>query len=116
METRKLGQTDMDVTVLSYGASSLGQEFRSVDLNEALRSVYVAIERGIEVGFHAEDLAEQVVLVLGPHQVEPLDGRLHAVFVRSEVAHGLIELEHLDQRVEVHVDGIGTLRNGVRDE
>lgn len=37
----------MELTTLSFGASSLGQEFRSVDLNEALRSVHVAIERGM---------------------------------------------------------------------
>ena len=47
MQTRRLGRTDMDVTVLGYGASSLGQEFRPVDLGEALRSVRVAIDRGM---------------------------------------------------------------------
>ncbi len=33
--------------VLSFGASSLGQEFRSIDLNEALQSVKVALELGM---------------------------------------------------------------------
>jgi aryl-alcohol dehydrogenase-like predicted oxidoreductase len=33
--------------VLSFGASSLGQEFRQVDLNEALRSVHVALDLGM---------------------------------------------------------------------
>lgn len=47
MEKRKLGNTDMELTTLSFGASSLGAEFRSVDLNEAFRSVHVAIERGM---------------------------------------------------------------------
>ena len=47
MEKRTLGNTGMDLTTLSFGASSLGQEFRSVDLNEAFRSVHVAIERGM---------------------------------------------------------------------
>lgn len=47
MERRPLGQTGIELTKLSFGASSLGQEFRSVDLNEALRSVHVAIERGM---------------------------------------------------------------------
>ena len=37
----------MQLSLLSFGASSLGQEFRSVDLGEALRSVHVAIERGM---------------------------------------------------------------------
>ncbi|MEP3478959.1 MAG: aldo/keto reductase [Fuerstiella sp.] len=47
MEKRALGKTGLDLTTLSFGASSLGQEFRSVDLNEAFRSVHVAIERGM---------------------------------------------------------------------
>ncbi|MBA3316306.1 MAG: aldo/keto reductase [Planctomycetota bacterium] len=47
METRRLGQTDIDVSVLSFGASSLGQEFRAVDLGEALKSVRVALDNGM---------------------------------------------------------------------
>ena len=47
MEKRSLGNTGMELTTLSFGASSLGQEFRGVDLDEAFRSVHVAIERGI---------------------------------------------------------------------
>lgn len=47
MEKRKLGETDLELTTLSFGASSLGQEFRNVDLAEALRSVRVALECGM---------------------------------------------------------------------
>ncbi len=47
METRRLGKTDLDVTALSFGASSLGAEFRSVDIGEALKAVHVAIDRGM---------------------------------------------------------------------
>ncbi len=47
MEKRRLGRTDIDVSVLSFGASSLGQEFRSVDLGEALKSVRVALDVGM---------------------------------------------------------------------
>jgi len=47
MEKRLLGNTGIELTKLSFGASSLGQEFRHVDLNEAFRSVHVAIERGM---------------------------------------------------------------------
>ncbi len=47
METRALGKTKLNLTVLSYGASSLGAEFRNVDLAEALRSVQVAIDSGM---------------------------------------------------------------------
>ena len=47
MEMRTLGQTGLKLAQLSFGASSLGQEFRSVDLNEALRSVRLALELGM---------------------------------------------------------------------
>ena len=47
METRPLGQTGLKLPVLSFGASSLGQEFRQVDLSEALRSVRVALDLGM---------------------------------------------------------------------
>ena len=47
MEYRPLGKTGLSVPVLSFGASSLGAEFRPVDLNEALRSVHVALDLGM---------------------------------------------------------------------
>ncbi|MBT4692247.1 MAG: aldo/keto reductase [Planctomycetaceae bacterium] len=47
MKHRHLGNTDMDLSVVSYGASSLGAEFRSVDVDEALAAVPAAIECGM---------------------------------------------------------------------
>src|SRR5436305_192730 len=47
MHTRPLGNTGLNLPVLSFGASSLGQEFRQVDLNEALRCVQVALDLGM---------------------------------------------------------------------
>jgi aryl-alcohol dehydrogenase-like predicted oxidoreductase len=47
MKFRPLGKTGLQLPWLSYGASSLGQEFRPIDLNEALRSVHVALELGL---------------------------------------------------------------------
>src|SRR5437867_321359 len=47
MEHRPLGNTGLSVPILSFGASSLGQEFRPVDVNEALRSVHVALDCGM---------------------------------------------------------------------
>src|SRR5919107_3157158 len=47
MQHRTLGNTGLSVPVLSFGASSLGQEFRQVDLGEALRSVRVALDLGM---------------------------------------------------------------------
>jgi L-galactose dehydrogenase len=47
MQQRPLGRTGMQLSWLSYGASSLGQEFRAVDLNEAIRSVHTALDLGM---------------------------------------------------------------------
>ncbi len=47
MKFRPLGRTGLQLSQLSYGASSLGQEFRPIDLNEALRSVQVALDLGM---------------------------------------------------------------------
>jgi aryl-alcohol dehydrogenase-like predicted oxidoreductase len=47
MEHRLLGNTGLRLPVLSFGASSLGAEFREVDLNEALTSVRAALDLGM---------------------------------------------------------------------
>ena len=47
MERRPLGKTGLHLPVLSFGASPLGQEFRRVTLDEALRSVRVALDCGL---------------------------------------------------------------------
>lgn len=47
MHYRKLGQTNLNVSVLSFGASSLGDAFRKTDEGEAIRTVHVALDHGI---------------------------------------------------------------------
>lgn len=49
MEKRKLGKTGLELTVLGFGASSMGAEFRSIDLQEAISSVHVALECGMNL-------------------------------------------------------------------
>ncbi len=44
---RILGKTGLSLPILGFGASSLGQEFRSVRIDEALRSVQVALDCGM---------------------------------------------------------------------
>ncbi|SFI27444.1 aldo/keto reductase [Planctomicrobium piriforme] len=47
MQHRPLGQTGLELPILGFGASSLGQEFRDVDLGEALASVQTALDCGM---------------------------------------------------------------------
>lgn len=47
MEYREIGKTGMKVSQLSFGASSLGGVFRSVDEGSAVEAVYAAVDGGI---------------------------------------------------------------------
>lgn len=47
MEYRKLGNTGMEVSVLSFGASSLGAVFHDVTLDDCIETVHAALEGGI---------------------------------------------------------------------
>ncbi len=47
MKNNRLGKTNIDVSALSFGASSLGGVFHDVDENEAIATVKAALEAGI---------------------------------------------------------------------
>jgi aryl-alcohol dehydrogenase-like predicted oxidoreductase len=64
---RPLGKTGMHLSWLSFGASSLGAEFRAIDLGEAMRAVRVALDLGMNFidtsPFYGRGLSE---CLLGP--------------------------------------------------
>ena len=47
MKTRILGKSGIELPILSFGASSLGAEFRAITLDEAMQSTRTAIELGM---------------------------------------------------------------------
>jgi L-galactose dehydrogenase len=47
MKTRPLGNTGIDLPILSFGASSLGAEFRSITLDDAMLSTRTALDLGM---------------------------------------------------------------------
>ena len=47
MKRRRLGQTGLEVSVLSFGASSLGGVFRDISEADGIRAVQVAVDNGI---------------------------------------------------------------------
>ncbi|NMO95833.1 aldo/keto reductase [Paenibacillus lemnae] len=49
MKYRTLGNTGMDVSALSFGASSLGSVFRETDESESIRTVHEALDAGINL-------------------------------------------------------------------
>jgi L-galactose dehydrogenase len=49
MKYRKLGKTGLDVSILSFGASSLGSVFRDIDEEEGIRTVHTAVDMGMNL-------------------------------------------------------------------
>lgn len=49
MKYRKLGKTGLEVSALSFGASSLGSVFRETDDAESVRTVHTAVDMGINL-------------------------------------------------------------------
>jgi L-galactose dehydrogenase len=47
MEYRELGKTGVKVSALSFGASSLGGVFHEINENDAIRTVHVALDLGV---------------------------------------------------------------------
>jgi L-galactose dehydrogenase len=47
MQTRPLGRTGLQVSILSFGASSLGGVFRDTDDSESIRAVHTSLDLGI---------------------------------------------------------------------
>ena len=62
MDYRKLGKTDMNVSLLSFGASPLGNVFDETNEEEGFRAVHAAIDHGINffdvAPFYGDTLAE----------------------------------------------------------
>ena len=63
MEYRQLGKTDLNVSILGYGASPLGNEFGEIEVAEGHRAVDFAIENGINyfdvAPYYGRKLAEE---------------------------------------------------------
>jgi L-galactose dehydrogenase len=63
MDYRQLGKTDLNVSLLSFGASPLGNVFNDVSEAESIRAVHTAIDHGINffdvAPFYGDTLAEQ---------------------------------------------------------
>lgn len=49
MEYRQLGNTGLEVSILSYGASSLGSVFRDINEKEGMKTVHEAINQGVNL-------------------------------------------------------------------
>jgi L-galactose dehydrogenase len=115
MKTRTLGSTGLQVPILSFGASSLGQEFRAVTLDEALGSVRAALDCGLNLidtsPFYGRGMSEVLLGValqgvprrdyllctkLGRYSLEHFDFSAQRVAESVDVSLHRLRTDHLD--------------------
>jgi L-galactose dehydrogenase len=112
---RPLGGTGLQLPVLSFGASSLGQEFRPVNLEEALESVRTALELGMNFidtsPFYGRGMSEVLLGIvlreiprdrflmgtkLGRYDLQHFDFSARRVVESVDVSLHRMKLEYLD--------------------
>jgi len=111
MQTRQLGKTDLQLPIVSFGASSLGQEFRPVQLDEALRSVQVALEHGMNLmdtsPFYGRGMSE-VLLGLALRDVPRENYLLCTKLGRYDLDHFDFSARRVKESVDVSLHRLGT--------
>ncbi|EDY18183.1 aldo/keto reductase [Chthoniobacter flavus Ellin428] len=111
MQTRRLGQTDLQLPILSFGASSLGQEFRSVKLDEALDSVRVALDSGLNFidtsPFYGRGMSE-VLLGIALRGVPRDSYTLCTKLGRYDLQHFDFSAKRVAESVDVSLHRLGT--------
>ena len=111
MQTRALGKTGLRLPILSFGASSLGQEFRSVTLDEAIRSVRVALDCGINFidtsPFYGRGMSE-VLLGVALRGVPRDRYLLSTKLGRYDLQHFDFSAKRVAESVDVSLHRLGT--------
>ena len=111
MQTRRLGQTELQVPILSFGASSLGAEFRSVTLDEAIGSVRVALDCGLNLidtsPFYGRGMSE-VLLGIALKGVPRESYLLSTKLGRYDLQHFDFSARRVAESVDVSLHRLGT--------
>lgn len=111
METRPLGQTGIDLPVLSFGASSLGAEFRSIDLNEAFGAVHTALDLGMNFidtsPFYGRGMSE-VMLGQALKGIDRSSYLLGTKLGRYSLEHFDFSAKRIDESIHVSMHRMGT--------
>src|SRR6187401_1475936 len=109
--TRPLGRTGLRLPILSFGASSLGAEFRSVTLDEALASVRVALECGLNFidtsPFYGRGMSE-VLLGVSLRGVPRDSFKLCTKLGRYDLNHFDFSARRVAESVDVSLHRLGT--------
>jgi aryl-alcohol dehydrogenase-like predicted oxidoreductase len=111
MKTRPLGKTGIDLPILSFGASSLGQEFRSVALDDALKSVHVALDCGLNFidtsPFYGRGMSE-VLLGIALRGVPRDSYTLCTKLGRYDLQHFDFSAKRVAESIDVSLHRLGT--------
>jgi aryl-alcohol dehydrogenase-like predicted oxidoreductase len=108
---RKLGNTDIEISALSFGASSLGAEFRPVDIQEAMQSVRTALDLGMNFidtsPYYGRGMSE-VLLGIALRDVPRDRYFLGTKLGRYDVAHFDFSAKRVAESVDVSLHRLGT--------
>jgi aryl-alcohol dehydrogenase-like predicted oxidoreductase len=111
MKTRRLGKTDLELPILGFGASSLGQEFRAVTIDDALRSVHVALDCGLNFidtsPFYGRGMSE-VLLGIALRDVKRDSYTLCTKLGRYDLAHFDFSAKRVAESVDVSLHRLRT--------
>ncbi|MEY4034580.1 MAG: D-threo-aldose 1-dehydrogenase [Verrucomicrobiota bacterium] len=111
MKTRPLGKTGINLPILSFGASSLGQEFRSVALDDALKSVHVALDCGLNFidtsPFYGRGMSE-VLLGIALRGVPRDSYTLCTKLGRYDLQHFDFSAKRVAESIDVSLHRLGT--------
>ena len=102
MEYRKLGQTDLSLSLIGFGSATLGDVFGNVDPSDAIRAVHLAVDSGINFfdssPYYGITLAETR---LG----QALAGRRNRVVLATKCGrYGFDEFDFSARRVTASID------------
>jgi L-galactose dehydrogenase len=97
MTRRKLGKTDLEVSILGFGASPLGNAFGEVDPGEGIRAVNLAIDEGINFF----DVSPYYGLTLAETRLgEALKGRRQSICLSTKCGrYGSQDFDFSPQRI-----------------
>ena len=111
MKTRPLGKTGLLVPILGFGASSIGQEFRRVNLDDALKSVRVALDCGLNFidtpPFYGRGMSE-VLLGLALRDVPRDTYTICTKLGRYDLGHFDFSARRVAESVDVSLHRLGT--------
>jgi L-galactose dehydrogenase len=111
MKTRPLGHTGIDLPILSFGASSLGAEFRSISLEEAMLSTITAIDLGMNFidtsPFYGRGMSE-IMLGLGLKGVPRDKYLLGSKLGRYSDVHFDFSAKRVEESLHVSLQRLGT--------